>query len=209
MQLPLTLMNSTRWSCLAHQTVRPSRSQWFDPPPHARRGTDLRHYCRGNDTMNATKGGTCGVLTQAEADALGAGNSPRGRTGPWLRPRRSRGPISVRPSHREDLIWFRRADPLATFKYQVYDVRKGEYTAAVETWVKDVQTKYPSYLAVVRDVDLKHENGETEKLRLAVPKDVIRILLRGRCTRERQPARSHSTSARGPNSALPFPCSAA
>jgi hypothetical protein len=107
------------------------------------------------------------------------------------------------------LIWFRRADPLATFKYQVYDVRKGEYTAAVETWVKDVQTKYPSYLAVVRDVDLKHENGETEKLRLAVPKDVIRILLRGRCTRERQPARSHSTSARGPNSALPFPCSAA
>ena len=64
------------------------------------------------------------------------------------------------------LIWFRRADPLATFKYQVYDVRKGEYTAAVETWVKDIPVKYPAYLVLVRDVDLKRAKGETEKLKV-------------------------------------------
>jgi hypothetical protein len=64
------------------------------------------------------------------------------------------------------LVWYRRADPLATFKYEIYDLRKGEYTAAVDAWIADVPTKYPAYIAVVRDVDLKREKGGTEKLKV-------------------------------------------
>jgi hypothetical protein len=64
------------------------------------------------------------------------------------------------------LIWYRRVDPLGTFKYQVYDIRKGEFTAEVESWVKAVETKYAGYAAIVRDVDLKREKGQTEQLKV-------------------------------------------
>jgi hypothetical protein len=64
------------------------------------------------------------------------------------------------------LIWYRRDDPLATFRYQIYDVRKGEYPAAADAWIKDIETKYPAYLVVVRTVDLRRERGETEKLKV-------------------------------------------
>jgi hypothetical protein len=64
------------------------------------------------------------------------------------------------------LIWYRLDDPLGTFKYQVYDVRKGEYTPAVDRWIVDVQKKYSGYLVVVRDVDLLREKGATEQLRV-------------------------------------------
>src|SRR5262245_42775378 len=40
------------------------------------------------------------------------------------------------------LVWYRRNDPLGTFQYQVYDVRKREYTEAVDTWVREIRTKY-------------------------------------------------------------------
>ncbi len=64
------------------------------------------------------------------------------------------------------LIWYRRNDPLGTFKYEVYDVRKGEYTAAVDAWVRNIEKSYSAYLVVVRSVDLKRERGETEKLKV-------------------------------------------
>jgi hypothetical protein len=64
------------------------------------------------------------------------------------------------------LVWYRRDDALGTFKYQVYDVRKGEYSAAVEAWIKDIPAKYPAYIVLVREVDLKREKGETEKLKV-------------------------------------------
>jgi hypothetical protein len=64
------------------------------------------------------------------------------------------------------LVWYRRDDALGTFKYQVYDLRKGEYSAAVDAWIKDIPTKYPAYIVLVRDVDLKREKGETEKLKV-------------------------------------------
>jgi hypothetical protein len=64
------------------------------------------------------------------------------------------------------LFWYRRADPLASFKYQVYDSRKGEYTPAVEAWVKDVQVKYRAYTAFIRDVDLGVEKGKTDSLKV-------------------------------------------
>ena len=64
------------------------------------------------------------------------------------------------------LFWYRRADPLATFQYQVYDLRKGEYTPAVDTWIKDVEMKYPAYTAFMRNVNLAVEEGKTEKLKV-------------------------------------------
>jgi hypothetical protein len=64
------------------------------------------------------------------------------------------------------LVWYRRDDALGTFKYQVYDVRKGEYSAAVEAWIKDIPAKYPAYIVLVRDVDLKRAKGETEMLKV-------------------------------------------
>ena len=64
------------------------------------------------------------------------------------------------------LIWYRHADPLATFKYVVYDVRKGECSPAVDTWLKDVQTNYPAYVAFGRDVYLDREKGKTDLLKV-------------------------------------------
>ncbi len=64
------------------------------------------------------------------------------------------------------LVWYRRADPLATFKYQVYDLRKGDYTRAVDAWIKDVQAKYPAYIAFIRDVDLSVEKGKSDSLKV-------------------------------------------
>ena len=43
------------------------------------------------------------------------------------------------------MIWYRRDRPLETFKYQIYDVRKGQYTPAVDAWVQLLRTKYTTY----------------------------------------------------------------
>src|SRR5262245_48343103 len=92
------------------------------------------------------------------------------KLGPGEAAGRSRGSQDVQPrTSRADFIvltWYRRDDALATFQYQVYDVRKGEYTAAVDAWIKDVRTKYPGYLVLVRTVDLRNEAGETEALKV-------------------------------------------
>ena len=64
------------------------------------------------------------------------------------------------------VFWYRRADPLASFNYQVYDVRNGEYTPAVEVWMKNVQSKYTAYTAFTRDVDLSVEKGQSDSLKV-------------------------------------------
>jgi hypothetical protein len=64
------------------------------------------------------------------------------------------------------LVWYRHADPLGTFKYVVYDVRKGEYSPAVDTWLQGVQTNYPAYVAFGRDVYLDRVQGKTEALKV-------------------------------------------
>jgi hypothetical protein len=64
------------------------------------------------------------------------------------------------------VIWYRQNDPLGTFKYEVYDVRKGEYTSAVDAWVQNIEKRYTAYFVVVRGVDLKRERGETEQLKV-------------------------------------------
>ncbi|MDG3007045.1 hypothetical protein [Paludisphaera mucosa] len=60
------------------------------------------------------------------------------------------------------VAWFRRDQPIATFQYQVYDVRKGDFTPAVEAWVGMMRREYPAYEVVVRAVDLAREQGPTE-----------------------------------------------
>lgn len=60
------------------------------------------------------------------------------------------------------VAWFDRARPIESFQYQVYDVRKGDYTPAVDAWVALMAAKYPGYEVAVRDVDLAREKGPTE-----------------------------------------------
>jgi hypothetical protein len=64
------------------------------------------------------------------------------------------------------ITWFRRDQPLATFKYQIYDLRKGEYTPAVDAWLELMRTKHPAYEVTVRNVNLAREKGQTEMLKV-------------------------------------------
>ena len=63
-------------------------------------------------------------------------------------------------------IWYRESDPIATFKYEIYDLRKGQYTPKVDEWFKEVRTKYPGYFVTIRDVYLNREQGDTEFLKV-------------------------------------------
>jgi hypothetical protein len=64
------------------------------------------------------------------------------------------------------LIWYRRSDSLGTFKFEIYDVRKGEYTAEVDEWIKDVRARFPEHYVALRDVDLTREKGATDLLKV-------------------------------------------
>jgi len=64
------------------------------------------------------------------------------------------------------VVWFRRDRPLDTFKFQVYDLRKGEYTPAVDAWVELMRTKYTAYDVRIHEVDLADEQGETDMLKV-------------------------------------------
>jgi hypothetical protein len=64
------------------------------------------------------------------------------------------------------VIWYRHDRPLDTFRYQIYDLRKGQYTKAVDDWLTVMHTRFPAYDAVMRDVDLGREKGETESLKV-------------------------------------------
>ena len=75
------------------------------------------------------------------------------------------------------MVWYRRDGPLDTFKYQVYDVRKGQYTPAVDVWIQLLRTKYPAYDVMIREVDLTREQGETESLKVG---SVVKRELPGR-----------------------------
>lgn len=60
------------------------------------------------------------------------------------------------------VVWYRKSDPIDTFEYQTYDMRKDEYTPAVDDWLELMRTRYPNYKVVVRDVDISRETGPTE-----------------------------------------------
>src|SRR5437867_2934717 len=60
-------------------------------------------------------------------------------------------------------FWYHRSDPLNTFHYQVYDLRQGQYTGAVEDWLRTMQANHPDYAAYVKDLRLKPDSGQTER----------------------------------------------
>jgi len=60
------------------------------------------------------------------------------------------------------VVWYSKADPIDTFQYQAYDLRKNEYTPAVDEWVEMMRTRFPNYEVIVRDVDVARETGPTE-----------------------------------------------
>jgi hypothetical protein len=64
------------------------------------------------------------------------------------------------------LVWYRREQPLETFQTQSYDVRKGEYTPAVDEWIALMHAKHPGYVVLVRKVDLSRERGDTDQLKI-------------------------------------------
>jgi hypothetical protein len=64
------------------------------------------------------------------------------------------------------LVWYHRDQALGTFKYQEYDLRKSEYTPAVDAWIGKVRSEFPAYVVIVRDVDANLKAGETEKLKV-------------------------------------------
>jgi hypothetical protein len=64
------------------------------------------------------------------------------------------------------VVWYLRDRPLATFKYQIYDVRRDEYTPAVDAWLELMRTRFPAYQVTVRDVELSREEGKTEALKV-------------------------------------------
>jgi hypothetical protein len=64
------------------------------------------------------------------------------------------------------LVWYRGDDALGTFQHQTYDVRKGEYIAAVDDWLREMRKKHPRYVVRVLPVDLDRERGATEQLKV-------------------------------------------
>jgi hypothetical protein len=73
------------------------------------------------------------------------------------------------------VFWYRRDRPINTFQYQVYDVRKGEYTTAVGDWTTMMRTKYPGFEVAVRDVNLEREVGpsETRKVGAVIHRELL------------------------------------
>jgi len=96
---------------------------------------------------------------------LAIASSTAGASGPQANPP---GRPAATSGHTEFkvVVWFRRDRPLDTFNYQVYDLRKGQYTAAVDAWVELLHTKYTAYDVKIHEVDLASEEGETESLKV-------------------------------------------
>lgn len=95
---------------------------------------------------------------------------PRLDAGPGAAGRGSRPTRSARVElARADyvvLVWYRLDDPLGTFRYQSYNVRKGEYTPDVAAWLDLLHQRFPRYEARALPVVLALEEGATEKLRV-------------------------------------------
>jgi hypothetical protein len=71
-------------------------------------------------------------------------------------------PVAPRRVDYKVVVWYRRDRPIETFRHQVYDVRKGEYSRAVDDWINMMKAEYPGYLVYVREVDLDREFGPSE-----------------------------------------------
>jgi hypothetical protein len=79
-----------------------------------------------------------------------------------------------------------------TWRSQAYDVRRGEYTVAVDNWVKRIEFDafgfaHPGHMATVREISLPETPVETFKERLAAAiRDELERTLRGGAGAPRQ-----------------------
>jgi hypothetical protein len=64
------------------------------------------------------------------------------------------------------LVWYHQKDPLGTFKYEIYDLRREQEIAKIEAWINEMRTKYPAFIVLVHDVDLARQRGATESLKV-------------------------------------------
>jgi hypothetical protein len=102
------------------------------------------------------------IAIAAVPPAFGVGP---GEAGGGHRPARTSGPFLAGTDY-VVLIWYRGDNALETFQYQAYDIRKGEYTPAVDEWLELMRTKHPRHIVLVREVDVDRVRGETEKLKV-------------------------------------------
>jgi hypothetical protein len=73
----------------------------------------------------------------------------------------------AQPADYKVAFWYRRADPLSSMRHQVYDLRQGQYTAAVDEWLRTMRTTRPDYDAYVKDFRVDPESGESARKQLA------------------------------------------
>jgi hypothetical protein len=73
------------------------------------------------------------------------------------------------------LVWFDTRRPLDTFQSQPYDLRRSQYTQAVDDWLKVIKTQYPTYKAYTRNVYLARESGanDREKVGSAIVRELM------------------------------------
>jgi len=71
-------------------------------------------------------------------------------------------------------VWYDLRRPVETFRFQTYDVRKGQYTPAVEEWLDLMTRRYPNYLAYVKPIRLRKDGGtEAEQVAAAIDRERI------------------------------------
>lgn len=76
------------------------------------------------------------------------------------------------PAEYKIVFWFVKRDPIDTFRHRVYDVRKGEYTPAVDQWLAMMAKQYPAYEAYVRDLHLVPGQPEKAQVSQAITREL-------------------------------------
>jgi hypothetical protein len=79
-------------------------------------------------------------------------------------------PAAERPARPPDFkiaFWYLRSDPLNTFRHRTYDVRRGQYTRAVEDWLRAMKRDHRDYEAYIKDVRLEPDIGQGAEKQLA------------------------------------------
>ena len=86
------------------------------------------------------------------------GSEPRGgaTTSQW----------TDRPPDLKIAFWYDRSRPLETFRYQVYDLRKHEFSQSVIDWLELLEQRFPRYDAYIRNVRLSGGPEKAEKLEI-------------------------------------------
>ncbi len=100
------------------------------------------------------------LATAAHATSFGQGAAAARAQAP------DAAPDLVRKADFRVLVWYRRNDPLGTFKYEAYDLRRTQNLRGIDAWLTEMKTKHPAYVVIVRDVDLERERGQTESLKV-------------------------------------------